>query len=64
MFCYWLVLFINYSAGRGRKEDIQGFRRHPGAQKFVPEKKSGAALPDFPVWPPTPSSPGPDQAIN
>jgi hypothetical protein len=49
MFCYWLVLFINYSAGRGRKEDIQGFRRHPGAQKFVPEKKSGAALPDFPV---------------
>jgi hypothetical protein len=26
------------------------FRRHPGAQKFVPEKKSGPALPDFPVW--------------
>jgi hypothetical protein len=42
----WSYL-CNYSVGLGRKKI---WEKHPGAQKVVLEKKSGAALPDFPVW--------------
>ena len=51
MFCYWLVLFISYSAGRGRKKIWESFLEDiQGRKNLSPKKKSGAALPDFPVW--------------
>jgi hypothetical protein len=48
MFCYWLLLFISYSAGRGRKKIWESFLEDiQGRKNLSPKKNRGRHCPIF-----------------